>query len=94
MDKETFYRTLRLIGMVCATILAVIGALGIDVPTLQDYIPASAGAAAVGVLANFANHWFNNNYTAGAKMVQPSIKKYNSMIKNEVCEMGEGEKDE
>lgn len=94
MDKDTIYRTIRLIGMVCTIILSIIGALGIEVPSIQEFMPASLGAAAVGAVASVANHWFNNNYTTGAKMVQPSIKQINSAIKNEVGEMGRGEVDE
>lgn len=94
MNKETIYRTIRFIGMICAIILSVIGALGIEVPSIQEYFPAGLGAAAVGVVGSLANHWFNNNYTAGAKMVQPSIKQINSAIKNEVNEMGRGEEHE
>lgn len=94
MDKENILKVIRLIGMVCTVILSVIGAFGIDVPSIQEYIPASVGAAAVSVIAGMANHWFNNNYTTGAKMAQPSIKQYNSAIKNEVDDMGRGEVDE
>ena len=94
MDKETVLRVVRLIGMICTVILSIIGAFGIEVPSVQDYIPASAGAAAISVVAGWTNHWFNNNYTIGAKMAQPSIKEYNSAIKNEVDDMGRGEVDE
>ena len=94
MDKATVYRTIRFIGMVCAIILSVIGALGIEVPSIQEYFPAGLGAAAVGVVSSLANHWYNNNYTAGAKMVQPDIKQINSTIKHEVGEMGRGDENE
>ena len=94
MDKDTILRTLRLIGMICATILAVLGAFGIDVPSIQDYMPASFGAAAIGVIAGLTNHWYNNNYTAGAKMAQPMIKEYNESIKNEIDSMGKGDENE
>ena len=91
MDKATLRRTLRLIGAVCATILAVIGALGIDVPSIQDSEIISAIAALIAAIAPLLNHWFNNNYTAGAKMAQPSIKEYNDAIRNEVDSMGRGD---
>lgn len=94
MNKETIYRTLRLIGAICTVILAVIGALGVDVPSIQEVVPAGIGAAALALISEIANHWFNNNYTIGAKMAQPSIKQYNSMIKNEADDMGRGEVDE
>lgn len=94
MNKETIYRTLRLIGAICTVILAVIGAMGVDVPTFQEFVPAGVGAAAIALISEAANHWFNNNYSAGAKMAQPSIKEYNSAIKNEVNEMGRGDTDE
>ena len=94
MNKETLYRNLRLLGTICVIILAILGAFGIDVPSIQDMLPASFGAAAVGVISAITNHWYNNNYTIGAKMAQPSIKEYNSAIKNEVDEMGRGEEHE
>lgn len=94
MDKDTILRTLRFIGMLCAMFLSIIGALGIDVPSIQDYIPASATAIIVAVISELANHWFNNNYTAGAKMAQPMIKEYNDALKNEVNSMGKGDEDE
>ena len=94
MDKDTILRTLRFIGMLCAMFLSIIGALGIDVPSIQDYIPASATAIIVAVISELANHWFNNNYTAGAKMAQPMIKEYNEALKNEINSMGKGDEDE
>lgn len=94
MNKETVLRTLRFIGMLCAMFLSVIGAIGIDVPSIQDYIPASVCAVIVAVLSEICNHWFNNNYTRGAKMAQPLIKEYNEALKNEVDDMGKGDEDE
>lgn len=94
MDKDTILRTLRFIGMLCAMFLSIIGALGIDVPSIQDYIPASATAIIVAVISEICNHWFNNNYTAGAKMAQPMIKEYNESLKNEVNSMGKGDENE
>lgn len=94
MNKETLYRTLRFIGMICAVILSVIGALGIDVPSIQDYLPASVTAVVVAIVSGIANHWYNNNYTPGAKMAQPMIKEYNESLKNEVNSMGKGDGNE
>ena len=94
MNKATIYRTIRFIGMLCAIFLSVIGALGIDVPSIQDFVPASWTAVIVAIASALANHWYNNNYTAGAKMAQPMIKEINSALKSEVSTMGEGDKDE
>ena len=94
MDKETAKRWLRLIGMVCAIILAVIGALGIDVPALQDSDFMSSIAAIVAAVAGVTNHWYNNNYTLGAKIVQPQIHEINDAVKDEVASMGRGVEDE
>lgn len=94
MNKETIYRTLRFIGMLCAMFLSIIGALGIDVPSIQDYIPASVTAVIVAVLSEVCNHWFNNNYTRGAIIVQPQIKEINEALKNEVDTMGRGDENE
>ena len=94
MNKETVLRTLRFIGMLCAMFLSIIGALGIEVPSIQDYIPASVCAAIVAVISEICNHWFNNNYTQGAKMAQPLIKEYNEALKNEVNDMGKGDENE
>ena len=91
MDKETIKRNLRLLGTVCAIILAIIGALGIDVPSIQDSELVSGIAAIIAAVAPLLSHWFNNNYTAGAKMAQPSIKEYNDAIRNEVDSMGRGD---
>ena len=41
MNRETLLRTLRFIGMLCAIFLSVIGALGIEVPSIQEVVPAS-----------------------------------------------------
>lgn len=94
MNKETVLRTLRFVGMLCAMFLSIVGALGIDVPSIQDYIPASVSAVIVAILSEICNHWFNNNYTAGAKLAQPHIKEYNQMLKNEVNGMGKGDENE
>lgn len=94
MNKETFYRTLRLIGMLCGIFLSIIGALGIDVPSIQEYIPASWAAVIIAVVSGIANHWYNNNYTEGAKLAQPHIKEYNSALQNEVDDMGSGDDNE
>lgn len=94
MDKATIYRTIRFIGMLCAMFLSIVGACGIDVPSIQEYVPASVAAVIVAVCSEIANHWFNNNYTAGAKMAQPMIKEINSALKSEVNTMGEGDKNE
>lgn len=94
MNKETLYRTIRFIGMLCAIFLSVIGALGIDVPSIQEFVPASWTAVIVAVASALANHWYNNNYTEGAKMAQPLIKEFNEALKNEVNDMGKGEDDE
>lgn len=94
MNKQTLYRTLRFIGMLCAIFLSVIGALGIDVPSIQEYVPASWAAVIIAIASSLANHWYNNNYTAGAKMAQEHIKEYNSALKNEVKDMGKGDENE
>lgn len=94
MKKEAVLRTLRFIGMLCAIFLSVIGALGIDVPSIQDYLPASWTAVIVAIVSALANHWYNNNYTPGAKMAQTHIKEYNDALKHEVSGMGKGEEDE
>ena len=94
MSKETIYRTIRFIGMLCAMFLSIIGACGIDVPSIQEYVPASVAAVIVAVCSEIANHWFNNNYTPGAKMAQPMIKEFNDALKNEVADMGKGDEDE
>jgi len=91
MDKDTIKRNLRLIGTICAMILAVIGALGIDVPSIQDSEILSAIAALIAAVAPILSHWFNNNYTIGAKMAQPYVKEFNTVIKDEVDAMGRGE---
>lgn len=94
MNKQTLYRTLRFIGMLCAIFLSVIGALGIDVPSIQEYVPASWAAVIIAIASSLANHWYNNNYTPGAKLAQPMIKEYNDSLKNEVNDMGKGDEDE
>lgn len=94
MDKETIKRNLRLLGTICAVILAVIGSLGIDVPSIQDSEVLSAVATLISATAPFLAYWFNNNHTDGAKMAQPFIKLFNTAIKNEVNDMGRGEEDE
>lgn len=94
MNKATLYRTIRLIGMFCAMFLSIVGACGIEIPSIQEYVPASVAAVIVAICSEIANHWFNNNYTAGAKMVQPMIKEINSALRSEVKTMGEGDKDE
>lgn len=94
MDKDKFYRTLRLIGAICSFILGVIGALGINVPSIQEYLPAGIVAIIVAFASEVTNHWFNNNYTEGAKLAQPSIKEYNMMLKAEADHMGKGDEDE
>lgn len=94
MDKQTLYRTLRFIGMLCAIFLSVIGALGIDVPSIQEYVPASWAAVIIAIASSLANHWYNNNYTEGAKIVQPQIKQINESLKNEVNDMGKGDENE
>lgn len=94
MNKAVFYRTIRLIGMFCAMFLSIIGACGIEVPSIQEYVPASIAAVIVAVCSEIANHWFNNNYTEGAKMVQPMIKEINTSLKQEVSAMGEGDENE
>lgn len=94
MNKATFYRTLRFVGMLCAIFLSVVGALGIDVPSIQEYVPASWAAVIVAVASGLANHWYNNNYTEGAKLAQPYIKEYNTALKHEMNNMGKGDEDE
>lgn len=95
MDKETIKRNLRLLGTICAMILAVIGSLGIDVPTIQDSPVLSAITTLLcAIAAPVLSYWYNNNHTAGAKMAQPFIKVFNTAIKNEVNDMGRGEEDE
>ena len=94
MDKDTARRWLRLIGIICTIILAVIGALGIDVPSLQDSTFGEVVASLVAVVAGLANHWYNNNYTVGAKIAQPSIKEINDSIKDEADAMGRGDDNE
>lgn len=94
MNKATIYRTIRFIGMLCAMFLSIVGACGIDVPSIQEYVPASVAAVIVAVCSEIANHWFNNNYTEGAKMVQPMIKEINTSLKKEVSAMGVGDEDE
>ena len=94
MNKATVYRTIRFIGMLCAIFLSVIGALGIDVPSIQEFVPASWTAVIIAVASALANHWYNNNYTEGAKLAQPHIKEYNDALKNEVNTMGGGDLDE
>ena len=94
MDKETLKKNLRLIGTICAIILAVIGALGIDVPSIQDSEIVSAIAALIAAIAPALSHWFNNNYTIGAKMAQPYVKEFNDAVKNEVDAMGRGDDNE
>ena len=94
MDKETIKRNLRLIGTICAIILAVIGALGIDVPSIQDSELLSAIATIVAAAAPVLSYWFNNNHTIGAKMAQPYVKEFNTVIKDEVDAMGRGEENE
>lgn len=94
IDKDTVYRWLRLIGLVCTTILAIIGALGVDVPSIQEFAPAAAACAVLAPIINGRNHWKNNNYTLGAKIVQPQIKEINTAIKDEVVDMGKGDENE
>ena len=94
MDKETIKRNLRLIGTVCAVILAIIGALGVDVPAIQDSELVSGIAAIVAAIAPFLSYWFNNNHTIGAKMAQPYVKEFNEAIKDEVETMGRGVENE
>lgn len=94
MNKATFYRTLRFVGMLCAIFLSVIGALGIDVPSIQEFVPASWTAVIVAIASALANHWYNNNYTEGAKLAQPFIKEFNTALKNEMNNMGKGDEDE
>lgn len=94
MKRETVLRTVRFIGMLCSIFLAVIGALGIQVPSIQEVVPASWTAVIVAVASALANHWYNNNYTAGAKMAQPMIKEFNDSLKHEVSGMGKGEENE
>ena len=94
MKRETVLRTIRFIGMLCAIFLSVIGALGIDVPSIQEVVPASWAAVIVAVASALANHWYNNNYTTGAKMAQPLIKEFNEALKNEVNTMGQGDENE
>lgn len=94
MNKDVMYRTIRFIGMLCTLFLGIVGALGIEVPTLQEYVPASVAAVIVAVCSEIANHWFNNNYTAGAKLAQTHIKEYNAALKNEVNDMGKGDENE
>lgn len=94
MNKETVLRTVRFIGMLCAIFLSVIGALGIDVPSIQEFVPASWSAVVVAVASALANHWYNNNYTLGAKIVQPQIKEINEAVKTEMDGMGKGDDNE
>lgn len=94
MDKDTLYRWLRLIGIVCTIILAVIGALGVDVPSLQDSDILSGLVSLGAAVAGVANHWYNNNYTLGAKIAQSSIKEINESVKDEVESMGRGAENE
>ena len=88
MNKETVLRTVRFLGMLCTIYLSVIGALGIDVPSIQEFVPTSWSAVIVAVASAFANHWYNNNYTLGAKIVQPQIKEINEAVKTEMDGMG------
>lgn len=94
MNKATIYRTVRFIGMLCTLFLGIVGALGIEVPSIQEYVPASVAAVIVAICSEIANHWFNNNYTAGAKMAQEHIKEYNISLKNEINSMGKGDENE
>ena len=94
MNKATVYRTIRFIGMLCAMFLSIVGAIGIEIPTIQEYVPASVAAVIVAVCSEIANHWFNNNYTAGAKIAQTHIKEYNEALKNEGNDMGKGDENE
>lgn len=94
MNKDVIYRTIRFIGMLCTLFLGIVGALGIDVPSIQEYVPASVAAVIVAICSEIANHWFNNNYTEGAKLAQPHIKEYNSALKNEANDMGKGDENE
>ena len=94
MDKETIKKYLRLLGTICAIILAIIGALGIDVPSIQDSEILSAIAALIAAVAPVLSYWFNNNFTVGAKMAQPYVKIFNNAVKDEFDVMGRGEKDE
>ena len=94
INKNTVLRTVRFIGMLCAIYLSVIGALGIDVPSIQEVVPASWSAVSVAVASSLANHWYNNNYTIGAKIVQPQIKEINDSVKDEVNDMGKGDDNE
>lgn len=91
MDKEKMKRNLRLLGTVCAIILAIIGALGIDVPSIQDSELLSAIATIIAAAAPLLSYWFNNNHTIGAKMAQPYVKEFNTAVKDEVDSMGRGE---
>ena len=94
MNKENLKRNLRLLGTVCAIILAIIGSLGIDVPSIQDSELVSAIAALIAAVAPLLSHWFNNNYTIGAKMAQPFVKEFNDAVNNEVDTMGRGDDNE
>lgn len=94
MNKETVKRNLRLLGTVCAMTLAIIGALGIDVPSIQDSEVLSAVATLVAALAPVLSYWFNNNHTIGAKMAQPYVKEFNTAVKDEVDSMGRGDENE
>lgn len=79
MTKADIYRWLRLIGIICTTILAVIGALGVDIPPIQDGVLTGAVASIGVVLMNGWNHWKNNNYTAEAKVIQPQLDELKAM---------------
>ena len=54
MNRETLLRTLRFIGMLCAIFLSVIGALGIEVPSIQEVVPASWTAVIIAVASALA----------------------------------------
>ena len=94
MDNDTLKRNLRLVGTICAIILAIIGALGIDVPSIQDSEILSAIATLIAAIAHALSYWFNNNHTLGAKMSQPYIKEINTAVKDEMDSMGRGVEDD
>ena len=94
MNKETIKRNARLIGMICSAILAIIGAFGVEVPSIQECTPLAIAVSIAVAVAEVCDHWFNNNYSEGAKIVQPQIKEINTALKTEMNGMGKGDENE
>lgn len=63
MNKDKLYRNLRLLGIICTTILAVLSALGIDIPAINDSLVTGVVTSLVAVYANTRAYWKNNNHT-------------------------------